>query len=325
MENNHQSPSQVLALDWLRGLAALMVCVFHIKKYVWGNEFPNTATRIFDYGYLGVYVFFVVSGFVIPYSMEKAGYTTGKFLRFLWKRVVRIQPPYILFLLLVWVWNFGLYQCNGWGTWSLFGIKKFLLNATYLAPFFQEKWVFSIFWTLAVEFQYYVLTGLLFVFLRDRIFGRYVFYAGMLLLNFIVPGRLETVFNHYIYFLIGFQTFLFHQNKIGRQEFYVSSLSALAFIWFFELRQAVPFVALTIAGIFLLKKKTIISSFLGNISYSLYLTHGLAGAAVAIFSIKRLDNWLRFPLAVAVSLGFAALYYVVVEKKFVRISKRIHY
>ncbi|MFM2207108.1 MAG: hypothetical protein RL213_1083 [Bacteroidota bacterium] len=310
-------------MDWLRGAAALMVCVFHIKKYVWGTAFPDFLTRIFDYGYLGVYVFFVVSGFVIPYSLDRAGYRTGMFFRFLYKRLTRIQPPFLLLMLLLLAWNYGLYEFKGWGKPWLFGWKKFLLNATYLAPFFHEKWVFSIFWTLGVEFQFYLLTGLLFVTLRDRRRIRYVVYAVILCLDFMVPHRLETVFHHYVFFAIGFQSFLFHTGKISLKEFMASVVAGLAYATLFELPEAALVTGLTVAGVFIFRIRTGISAFFGDISYSLYLSHGLAGSAVAIFTAGRLSGWSRFGLAVGVSIAFATLFRALVEKRFIRLSKRI--
>ena len=59
----------IISLDWLRGIASLMVCFFHVKKYIWWTYNPNWITKAFEQGYLGVYIFFIVSGFVIPYSM----------------------------------------------------------------------------------------------------------------------------------------------------------------------------------------------------------------------------------------------------------------
>jgi peptidoglycan/LPS O-acetylase OafA/YrhL len=315
--------AKIHGLDLLRGIAALMVCVFHIKKYVWGTAFPDAFTRFFDLGYLGVYVFFVVSGVVIPYSLDRTGYRTGMFLRFIGKRLIRIQPPFLLLMLLLLAWNYGLYEFKGWGKPWLFGWSKFLLNATYLAPFFHEKWVFSIFWTLGVEFQFYLLTGLLFVTLRDYVRVRYVVYALILSLDFAVPHRLETVFHHYVFFAIGFQAFLFHTGKINRPEFVVSVVALLAYASLFELPEAACAAGLTLAGVFVFRIRTVISSFFGDISYSLYLTHGLAGSAVAIFTAGRLSGWSRFGLAICVSLAFATLFHRWVEKPFIRLSQRM--
>ena len=71
--------------------------------------------------------------------------------------------------------------------------------------------------------------------------------------------------------------------------------------------------------------KTKISSFFGKISYSLYLTHGLAGGAVAVFTVVRIPDHWRMILAISTSIVFAFIYYLLVEKWFLKWSKRVRY
>ncbi len=49
-------------VDALRAIAALWVCLFHF----------TSATGVGRYGYLGVTIFFVISGFIVPWSMARA-------------------------------------------------------------------------------------------------------------------------------------------------------------------------------------------------------------------------------------------------------------
>ena len=90
------------SLDLLRGLAAVAVCYFHFTH---GNpDFLSPGNFLYisgRYGFLGVDVFFVISGFVIPYAMYRGNYHLRDFGRFLTKRVVRIEPPYLISILLV--------------------------------------------------------------------------------------------------------------------------------------------------------------------------------------------------------------------------------
>ena len=53
------------------------------------------------YGWLGVEMFFVVSGFVIPWALHRGGYRLKDYGRFLLKRVLRLDPPYVLSIALV--------------------------------------------------------------------------------------------------------------------------------------------------------------------------------------------------------------------------------
>src|ERR1700761_3968879 len=86
---------QLPQIIFLRALAALMVCFFHLYC---GNVHlfpqPGYLKSFFSYGYLGVPVFFMISGFIIPYSLPPA-YKLKQFKTFFVKRIIRIEPPYI--------------------------------------------------------------------------------------------------------------------------------------------------------------------------------------------------------------------------------------
>ena len=77
----------------LRGLASLAVCWFHFAYA--GNLDTGIARQVARYGSLGVPVFFVISGFVLPYSLWKGAYGLKLYGRFILKRIARLDPPYI--------------------------------------------------------------------------------------------------------------------------------------------------------------------------------------------------------------------------------------
>jgi hypothetical protein len=92
---------RVPVIELLRGLAAISVVLFHLSNSM-ESETPRVLTA---YGWLGVDVFFVISGFVIPYSLHGTGYSIRNFPRFMLRRVVRLEPPYlasILFAVMLW-------------------------------------------------------------------------------------------------------------------------------------------------------------------------------------------------------------------------------
>lgn len=92
---------QVSIIDSLRAFAALSVCLFHFICTTVGLEFPAMMTSFFSYGQHGVLVFFVISGFIIPWSMYYRNYRPGSMLRFMAKRLVRLEPPYLASILLI--------------------------------------------------------------------------------------------------------------------------------------------------------------------------------------------------------------------------------
>lgn len=60
-------------IDGLRGLAALSVVLFHLHvaiDHLIPSAFPSYLSQIFSFGYLGIQIFFVISGFVIAYSLR---------------------------------------------------------------------------------------------------------------------------------------------------------------------------------------------------------------------------------------------------------------
>ena len=85
-------------LDILRGLAALAVCLFHFDRdsLFKGTFYPEIA----QFGYLGVNVFFVISGFIIPLSLAKAGFTLKGIWAFWMARFLRLYPAYFATALL---------------------------------------------------------------------------------------------------------------------------------------------------------------------------------------------------------------------------------
>src|SRR5262245_48068528 len=91
--------ARLVFIDALRGLAALAVAAYHIERY---GPFKEPVRRILDgpidytirHGWMGVEVFFVISGFVIAYSLRKAWMTPGYLGNYALRRSIRLDPPY---------------------------------------------------------------------------------------------------------------------------------------------------------------------------------------------------------------------------------------
>jgi len=296
-----------------------------VKKYIWGVKSVGFVTDLFSYGYLGVYMFFIVSGFVIPYSMYQKKYQLKNFFQFILKRTIRIEPPYIIFLFVLLIWNFSLFHTKGIGKEYLFGVKDFFMNAFYLVPFFSGKWIIIIFWTLAVEFQFYILTGLTYnVLLKNRVV-RYITILFFVIVGCIIPEKFNTVFNYYIFFAIGLIAFLNYTKQIQRKEYFAFIILSVGFIIYKNLQVVLPILAFTLLAIEFLNYKTRMSTFFGKISYSLYLTHGLAGGATVLLTIGKLNGDWQFLVAVFISIFFAWIYYMGIERIFLYQSKKIRY
>lgn len=164
----------------MRGFAAIIVMLFHF----FGATLPKLkygfTDNPFSWGWAGVQVFFVISGFVITISLAPKFGKIKELLGFLMARITRILVPAGFSLLLtiflyITINVFNLSQNNwlqGVSLWTI--ITNFLL----LAPYLDEKWINGVFWTLAIEFQFYFLM----VFLAITNFNKIICLAVMLIM-----------------------------------------------------------------------------------------------------------------------------------------------
>lgn len=171
-------PAHIESLDFLRGVAILMVVLYHFFGSVyggdtlpWRGQWPDwRAAGWASFQWLfplrlgkdGVMLFFVLSGFCIHYSIlrhETEGHPQGP-LAFYWKRWFRIVPAY-------WVAMAVAILLRGTGGWT-----NFLSHLTLTHTLFSERSIaFGMnpnFWSLAVEWQLYLIYPLLVVFRRHN-------------------------------------------------------------------------------------------------------------------------------------------------------------
>ena len=169
-------PTRLRGIDALRGIAALGVVLYHAveqgQKVLPQNlfQYPVRAVQFgSSFGYIGVFLFFVISGFCIHLQWAKAK-AAGKEpeIRFgaFWKRRLRrLYPPYIiallLFLLLTAV-TLGINLTH----FFFYDIGMHLLMLHNLDPNTCYT-INGVFWTLAIEEQLYLAYFLL-LFIRVR-------------------------------------------------------------------------------------------------------------------------------------------------------------
>jgi peptidoglycan/LPS O-acetylase OafA/YrhL len=105
------------SIQIMRGIAAFMVMVHH---FTYAN--PKVAalfpafTGLFRYSSLGVWMFFVISGFVIPYAMYSINYRiSDDAWPFLLRRIVRLEPAYIASVFVAFALTFAATRTPGYG------------------------------------------------------------------------------------------------------------------------------------------------------------------------------------------------------------------
>ncbi len=141
-------------IDALRAIAALLVVWLHVSDAFvqfdtsGNNHWLHALAQSIDVGRIGVVVFFLISGFVIPFSIhpDRAA-PVGSFLI---KRLFRIYPAYWLSVPLGALTGFWI-----WGTH--FGTSDVLINLTLLQDVFGVQAAEGLYWTLLVELVFYAL------------------------------------------------------------------------------------------------------------------------------------------------------------------------
>jgi len=164
-----QPPRQYIdSIQIMRGLAALLVVFQHNLHRYPGTLFTNYLGFLGDLGRtggglgeIGVAAFFVISGMVLPLSLG-GDYRWRLFPMFLFRRAVRIEPTYLASVAIAVVIVYGMSSIAPNGVPCLPSLKQFALHALYLIPFSHEEWIQPVYWTLAVEFQFYLCIGLIF-------------------------------------------------------------------------------------------------------------------------------------------------------------------
>lgn len=139
-------------LDGVRGLSILLVLIHHI------DTFLPVGVSILSAGFLGVDIFFVLSGFLITSILVEEFETTGtvSFRRFYIRRALRLFPAVgavLLFSVVVgYVIGFGWLGFTSLRVLSIVGYFTNWLTA-FETP---DLWFLSHFWSLAIEEQFYL-------------------------------------------------------------------------------------------------------------------------------------------------------------------------
>lgn len=327
-------------LDALRGIAALAVVVQHGGER-WWPAFDRFSRHWFDLGRFGVLVFFLVSGFIIPKSLEGEG-SVGRF----WTgRLFRLYPAYWLaigLLLLVSIWYPATFSPN----YQTHELAYTLVNLTMLQQFFGVPNASGVFYTLTIELLFYALcTGLFAAGLLRRSYELALCAVGVVLASCVVAPlvldrRLPAAIPFYLASLfVGTALFRWASGELSRPRL-VLLLAGLAVAGALTTWVSYDHFGVTeagkqfsFAGAFLpwLAGYALFLAFLagrdrhfgapllglGRISYSVYLLHPVVLEVVATWS----NHALAFATLVATTLVLAALSYRLVEEPGIRAGR----
>lgn len=337
-------------MDGLRGVAAIAVVLFHLPGYHisradFDAAFPDRLDSILARGQFGVHVFFVLSGFVIAYSLRHITITVDSAWRFIARRSLRLDPPYWIFLI----------TCASLGITVNGNVSAFdvLGHLAYLEFILRLDIIDNVFWTLCIEIQWYlfylvvllvsqrtripvslITLPLLFVSLplsTDSPFGRYN--------DATIPWYLQSntsLLANYVYFYLGSTCSAAYQRHKQIDLVLFVGGCALAFTTSCFLKLESLAIGATSAAFIYFCCVTASQpsmlccgplQFLGRISYSLYLTHWPV-LMITIGAVRKLfPTELGTRVAVFTSfsscIGAAYFYWRLIEQPSLRISKRI--
>ena len=329
----------ISSLSMLRGVAALTVCIFHFSLSEGALQPGFFKDTIAFYGFTGVQLFFIISGFIIPYSMYKKSYEFKDIGTFLLKRAIRIEPPYLLSIVLVVVVTYistlvPLYK----GPPFYISPSALFLHLGYLTAIFDKGWISPVYWTLAVEFQFYIFAALFFPLLAHKKTIAALFPLLLLAVLHFLQKQYSTqetdiwlqdmVFYCWL-FIVGILLFRY---MCGLTSGLVSALLIAICFFMFEIELGVSSLFLTSFGVLsivFLKRSWVLTDFLGKISYSLYLVHHIMGMKIlnlcSRFHLSDLERVVIFWADIALCIFVAWIFYLIIEKPSLRWAEQLSY
>ncbi len=157
-------------LDGLRAIAVLLVLWYHVWEiswlpapwYQWFQFIPET-------GFIGVPLFFFLSGFVITYPFLRAdakGQPVPTWGHFAWRRFIKIVPSYALSIVVAYAVGYAATQRVG--TTPVW--QEVLTHALFVHTWWQTTYgsINGVLWTLAVEVEFYCIFPLVWWCFRRR-------------------------------------------------------------------------------------------------------------------------------------------------------------
>jgi len=320
MMNLSKQETRINNIDILRGLAIIFVVLFHYTSHYSPNYLLRTddwTLNVASYGWSGVDIFFVVSGFCIAMTIIK----TQNYFEFLIKRFARIYPAYFVCGITTLIF-YSLFDLPGREVDWITGLMN-LFFANFI-PGLNYQYIDGIYWALIVELKFYIFFGAIYFFIKN--FGKaitiWALISIMLNIILLIDDKLlvflTSITPHSNFFLIGLILFYFKEKNfhllflipilvlfnVFLNERYSGNELYFLFLIFFT-------------SIILITKyrfKFDLLSKIGLLSFSWYLLHN----AIGIIIIREINNlgFETFSVIIAIftTLIMSIFSYNIIEK-----------
>lgn len=273
-------------IDILRGIAIIFVVLFHYTSH-YSPEYLMRSDKwtldIARFGWSGVDIFFVVSGYCIGMTIIK----THNYFEFILKRFARIYPSYVFCGLITLIF-YTFFDLPGREVDWITGLMN-LVFANFI-PGVNFKYIDGIYWALIVELKFYFFFGILYFIFKDLKKSIIAWALFSILLNLILIFDNKTIIiltsisPHANFFLIGLM--LFNSNEKDFYSYILIFIIGLTNILLNEryLGYEIYFVLLILLTSLILKTdikfKINLLSRIGLISFSWYLIHNAVGVII---------------------------------------------
>jgi peptidoglycan/LPS O-acetylase OafA/YrhL len=334
-------------IDFFRGVAVMLVTAFHL--FLWsgtgGSPLPSgfDALGIFGNGWIGVGMFFIISGYCMANSSRKAffsGFSAKKYGIYFLKRYLRIAIPFYISMV------FWLILIRGFSVAvKPTGISD-VLSHMFFVHNLSEKTFFSIsgvYWSLAVEMQFYVLLPIVVVLFTTKMSRVSLLIAAFLmsfLVNIYSDNQLLTwgIPSYLSLFVLGWLCSLYQReigcfiNKANLQWVLIAVFSLLLFYKGTGFNNKIKLYEILASSIFALLMVSLVSSFserkipkiirsvafVGKCSFSIYLYNYVFW----VFDRSELTP-LKLALIFVCVIGFGVVMYFAFENKSEKFRKGI--
>ncbi|WP_250658211.1 acyltransferase family protein [Alkalimarinus coralli] len=319
------------SLDGLRGVAAVAVLAFHyIYHYnrLYGHGF-NVPEWTFA-GYYGVHLFFLVSGFVIFWTLSKC----EKPFDFIWSRFTRLYPVYWAALSLTFL-AVSIYGLSG----REVSLDTFVANLLMIHEYLGFKHVDGVYWTLTLELAFYFWMFLLFILNQLKNIEKWLLLWLTIAAMFFISGLDQKTDARITKFFLFDFIALFSAGicfyKVWSQKANVltaivlgASLALLFIIYSFKVSVGLTLMYFVFYLAISDKIKLLrnpVTVWLGGISYSLYLIHQNIGYMIIQGAYSYgVSPAIGITIATIVSILLAVILTYKVEKPSIIILRRIY-